>query len=234
MLYQTNKHFRSRVTLLFPSSQLNICSPNVNTTLVEHPFSRCIRTLAEFSLCENWPPTKGTLYVDKKSNFHNPKKTKLPYGCTDYDLSKNLTLEDVYDYISQCSLLITAKDMYIAFYYHNKHLNTAYKGMTKRLMKTFEIFALENGMLEEELREYLMICKKNLNANLNRWNEISYKDLHTRIQKKIINTKRNFKLFLRKCEGLWKRGMINIESTWIEDFITEIEENQNFEQQIWS
>ncbi|SBS82724.1 RAD protein (Pv-fam-e) [Plasmodium ovale curtisi] len=205
---------------------LNFCSSNVNTSLVDHSISRCIRKLAELSLCENCPPTKGILCVDKKSNFHNPKKSKLPYGCTYSDLSKNLTLEDVDDYISQCSLLITAKDMYIAFYYHNKDLNAAYKGMTKRLMKIFEKLALENGVLEEDLREYLITCKKNLNENLKRWNEISYKDLHTRIQKKLIHTKRNFKLFLRKCEGLWKRGMNNIESTWIEDFITEIKKKE--------
>ncbi|SCP04071.1 Plasmodium exported protein, unknown function [Plasmodium ovale] len=211
------------IVLLYMLLFNDVFSFKVNISSELQPCSIRIRLLTEFSTNENSIPGQNTLETNKISNIFIQKKSDPPFGCTESDLDKTLTKNELDDLIISYNTQLNEREMYIIFYYHNQLMNESFKEMAKNLKDKLEKLGLENGISQNDLNKYLEALEKYLNSTLTKWNELSYKNIVSKIQNRKEVPKAFYKIYLYNSRMTWKKGMTKLQESWIENLMTSIQ-----------
>ncbi|SBT57362.1 RAD protein [Plasmodium ovale wallikeri] len=201
----------------------NVFSFKVNISSELQKCSIRTRLLTEFSTNENSIPGQNTLETNKINNIFIQKKSDPPFGCTETDLDKTLTKNELDDLIISYNSQLNEKEMYIIFYYHNQLMNESYKEMAKNLKDKLEKLGLENDISQNDLNKYMETMEKYLNSTLAKWNELSYKNIVSKIQNRKEAPKAFYKIYLYNCRMNWKKGMTKLQESWTENLMTVIQ-----------
>ncbi|SBT76644.1 RAD protein [Plasmodium ovale] len=200
----------------------NVISTKADTSKLQSS-SECQRKLAEASQECSTVFEKVKLAREKRKQF----KGKLPFGCKQSDLNKNLTPEEMVAPFKSIRSFKNEKEIFIAVYYFTEYLNRIYKRMMHRLKTMCMDLAWQFNMPLEELREFCRECEEALTEKLEKMNDEANKSLLSHIQRKLMRHKLYFLYFLYNYRESWFKNMNNIESIWVEKFNVKIRKLRN-------
>ncbi|SBS97437.1 RAD protein [Plasmodium malariae] len=137
----------------------------------------------------------------------------LPFGCTNEDISKNLSIEEVKNLAERCSYFPKKSEGYFFYHYYFQNKRTCFLNMLCNiktlLIKWSQEKHIPNDYFEvlwEECKLYLLECLSEM-QNISRW---SFFYLMT----KFIRTKYHLLEFLDNFDKIWDTVIKKYEEKW--------------------
>ncbi|SBT57369.1 RAD protein (Pv-fam-e) [Plasmodium ovale wallikeri] len=180
------------------------------------------RQLAEAAVEIKTTIASSNSNVKENSTHESEISNNLPFGCEESDLSKVLKKEEIDKLIESYGPVATEKELYIAFYYYNKHLNNVFNKMMKTLLERYETYALRCNVPHETRMKYLLACEDGLTNDLKIMNHYAFEYLATYLENEQEHRTIKFKLFLSLHNWTWNKEMQESERKWSKYFVQKI------------
>ncbi|GAW79784.1 RAD protein [Plasmodium gonderi] len=149
---------------------------------------------------------------DKK--IYSGRNFNLPFGCSNEELSGELTEEEINKMISSCIFFVSNKKAYILFYHYNNYLKKTFTNMIKDLSKQFKDLALKHGMSEEERKKIWENCEKDLTYELINMDDTAVKAFYFFVKKRVFYL--SLREFLIRCKEFWYLTIRKNQEKWLQ------------------
>ncbi|ANQ06807.1 Uncharacterized protein PCOAH_00011170 [Plasmodium coatneyi] len=158
----------------------------------------------DFSLCK-----ENQIIIRKYS-----KNGRLPFGCTQWDLSQILSNKQLLKKVTYIKLDISMRKAFIGYYYFIVYLNRCYYRMVHKLRTWFMDLANSYNIPNNVRLAYWEECQKYLMKDLGVIEEMS-----TNYFDKLVTSYHTvsfiyYELLLARCRTLWKKVILNNRVQW--------------------
>lgn len=146
--------------------------------------------------------------------FHFSKNGELPYGCTQNEISKELTNDEIYFFVTSFFFYLSGKEAFVAYYYYITFLNRVYAHSVRKLHTWYNHLARSHRLPDTIRIKHWEECKADWIKDLRRIEKVS-KSLFLQTMKgrrKIFMLK--FNLLLHRCSLLWRKAKRNNKRKW--------------------
>ncbi|CAI7718838.1 Plasmodium exported protein (PHIST), unknown function [Plasmodium vivax] len=140
--------------------------------------------------------------------------SELPFGCTEEEMKKELTRNQLIDLTDSCGWFVLDKKLvYLSFHHHKRQLTRTYYGMMNKLRGVLNDLAEEHGMPEEEKEKCWEECRKELIQKMKDLDQFCQKSSDTFLKKKYI-WRLDFDFFLTRYYMEWDNVMKENAKKW--------------------
>ncbi|VUZ94055.1 Plasmodium exported protein (PHIST), unknown function [Plasmodium vivax] len=139
---------------------------------------------------------------------------KLPYGCTQENISKRLTDQEIISLTAQHFFYISGREAFLVFFYYIVYLTRTYRRMVNELNDWFRGMALSRGIPNELRNKFWGECKADLIKDLKGLQKVSKTYYHKIVHGQTFVFVVSFHYLLLRCAMMWKRARKVNGSKW--------------------